>query len=306
MPAGVENATVTGASALDALIERIREQGWPDDIESARVAFDADGPPLAPDVQLRPLTLAGRPAQRLLAPQADPRRVVLYLHGGGYVYGSLASHQGLCGEISRAAGAAVVQLDYRLAPEHPHPAALDDAVAAFRELAQSTPACDITLMGDSAGGGLVVAALCALRGAGQELPAGAVCLSPWVDLTASSPSYHLRAEADPMITRELALTLAHHYAAGLPLEHPALSPLYADLTGLPPLYVQVGGREVLHDEAQDLVQRACAAGVAARLEPWAEMIHVWHLYFPYLPQAHEAISRVGAFLRRPDNFPSLP
>jgi epsilon-lactone hydrolase len=286
---------------IDGLIADIVAAGWPDGINEARAAFDAEGPPLASDIAVTPLTIAGRPAQRLLAPGADSGRMVLYLHGGGYVYGSLASHAGLCGEVSRAAGRAVVQLDYRLAPEHPYPAALEDAMAAYRWLvAQGYRPDRIALMGDSAGGGLVIATLVALRDEGAVLPEAAVCLSPWVDLTASGASYDSRAALDPMIDRKLALKLAGLYADRASTSRPLLSPLFADLAGLPRLLIQVGEREVLQSEAADLADRARAARVPVHFEEWPGMIHVWHLYFPRLAAGRDAIAGIGEFLRESD------
>jgi acetyl esterase/lipase len=292
---------MTTQAEIDGLIADIVAAGWPDGIGDARAAFDAEGPPLASDIAVTPLSIAGRPAQRLLAPGADPGRVVLYLHGGGYVYGSLSSHAGLCGEVSRAAARAVVQIDYRLAPEHPYPAAIEDAMAAYRWLiAQAYRPDRIALMGDSAGGGLVMATLLALRDEGITLPGAAVCLSPWVDLTASGASYDSRAALDPMIDRTLALKLADLYANGVPTSRPSLSPLFADLAGMPRMLIQVGEREVLQSEAADLAGRARAAGVPVSFEEWPGMIHVWHLYFPRLAAGRDAIVRIGEFLRADD------
>jgi epsilon-lactone hydrolase len=291
---------------IGELIADIVAAGWPDGIDEARAAFDAEGPPLACDIAVTPLSIAGRPAQRLLAPGADRARVVLYLHGGGYVYGSLASHAGLCGEVSRAAGRAVVQIDYRLAPEHPYPAAIEDATAAYRWLIGEGYRPDrIALMGDSAGAGLVMAALLALRDEGTVLPGAAVCLCPWVDLTASGESYDSRAALDPMIDRTLALKLAGLYANGVATSRPSLSPLFANLAGLPRMLIQVGEREVLQSEAADLASRARAAGVPVSFEEWPGMIHVWHLYFPRLAAGRDAIFQVGEFLRGGDALDPL-
>ncbi|MDJ0628375.1 MAG: alpha/beta hydrolase [Rhodobacter sp.] len=284
-------------SEIDVLIAQIQEAGWPDGLAAERAAMEAEAPPLAADIAVEPLTLAGRPAEILSAPGAMAGELVLYLHGGGYVYGSLSSHRGLVGEIARAAGQRVLQLEYRLAPEHPHPAALDDAVAAVRTLYDDGLGPDeLVLVGDSAGGGLVLATLLTLKAIGHPLPRAAVCLSPWTDLTCKGESYDRRGDRDPMIDRTLALKLSRLYANGSAPDTPAVSPLFGDLTGLPPLLIQVGEREVLYSDSKDFTNRALRAGVDVTFEEWPDMIHVWHLYFPQLTQGRQAIDRIGRFI----------
>jgi len=284
-------------SEIDDLVARIAAAGWPEGLAAERAAMEAEAPPVAEDICVEPVTLAGRKAEILSAPGDLADGLVLYLHGGGYVYGSLSSHRGLVGEIARACGQRVLQLDYRLAPEHPHPAALEDAVGAIRALYRDGLAPEaLVLIGDSAGGGLVLATLLALKEAALPLPRAAVCLSPWTDLTCAGESYETRGPQDPMIDRDLALRLGGLYANGAAAEQPALSPLFGDLAGLPPLLVQVGEREVLFSDARVLADRARQAGVAVTFEEWPEMIHVWHLYFPQLAKAREAIDRIGRFV----------
>jgi phosphinothricin tripeptide acetyl hydrolase len=188
--------------------------------------------------------------------------------------------------------------DYRLAPEHPFPAAVEDAVSAYRWLmAQRIAPARIVIAGDSAGGGLAVATLLALRDTGVSLPAAGVCISPWVDLTGSGQSYATRADVDPIVTRDGIDRMALAYLAGKDAKAPLASPLFADLHGLPPLLVQVGDAEVLLDDAVQLAARAKAAGVDATLDIWDEMIHVWHWFFPMLDEGQSAIDRIGQFVQ---------
>jgi monoterpene epsilon-lactone hydrolase len=243
--------------------------------------------------------VAGIPAEWVVAPDADAQCVILYLHGGGYVVGSIATHRGLAGRLSHAAAARVLLIDYRLAPEHPFPAAVEDATAAYRWLLGSgvNPA-RMVIAGDSAGGGLTVATLVALRDAGEPLPAAGVCQSPWVDLEGIGDSMTTKADVDPMVQRERLVQLAQCYLAGADPQTPLAAPLYADLHGLPPLLVQVGTAETLLDDATRLADRARAAGVEVSLEPWDDMIHVWQLFAPMLPEGQQAIERIGDFIRK--------
>jgi acetyl esterase/lipase len=191
-----------------------------------------------------------------------------------------------------------LSLDYRLAPEHPFPAAVDDAVAGFRWLVEGgTPPEKVLIGGDSAGGGLTVAALVALRDEGDPMPAGGVCISPWVDLTCSSDSYKTKSEADPVIVHEDIRWLASLYLDGRDPKTPHASPLFANLEGLPPLLIQVGSEEVLLDDAIGLDERAREAGVDSTLEVWEDMIHVWHVFFHMLQEGRDGIARIGEYFK---------
>ena len=250
------------------------------------------------DVDLLDLTVAGRPARRVRTPGAREDRGTLYLHGGGYVMGSLNTHQELMGRIARATNAQVLGLDYRLAPEHVYPAAVDDAVAAYQWiLEQGIAPTRVVIAGDSAGGGLALALLLALRELKLPLPAGAVLFSPWTDLTASGDSVRTRAEADPMIGPGVLAPMAAHYAGRNPVGMPGISPLFGDLHGLPPLLIQVGDAEVLLDDSTRLHARALAAGVDSTLHNFAEAFHVFQA-IPVLPEAAEALVEVGVFFER--------
>ena len=252
--------------------------------------------PTPSDVKVERVNAPVAPAEWLRPPSAEPGRVVLYLHGGGYVIGSPRSHRHLAAAIAGAAGASALLLDYRLAPEHPFPAAVEDATAAYRWLLDQAIAPErIVIAGDSAGGGLTVATLLALREARVPLPAGGVCISPWVDLTCSGASYATKADADPIVRRAGVEEMALAYLGATSPRTPLASPLFADLRGLPPLLIHVGRDEVLLDDAVQLAERARAAGVDVTLDIYERMIHVWHWFLPMLDEADEAVAAVGRF-----------
>jgi phosphinothricin tripeptide acetyl hydrolase len=254
--------------------------------------------PTPADVKVERVGAPVTPAEWLRPPSAEPGRVVLYLHGGGYVIGSPRSHRHLAAAIASAAGTSALLLDYRLAPEHPYPAAVDDATAAYRWLLDQAIAPErIVIAGDSAGGGLTVATLLALREARVPLPAGGVCISPWVDLTCSGATYGTKADADPIVRRAGVEQMAQAYLGATPPRTPLASPLFADLRGLPPLLIHVGSDEVLLDDAVQLAERARAAGVDASIEVYPRMIHVWHWFLPMLDEAQTAVDAIGRFVR---------
>lgn len=270
------------------------------DVEAMRVAIEGfmGGAKLPADVRYEPTTAGGVRAEWAVAGSASAERAVLYLHGGGYVIGSPASHRMLVGDLSRASGARMLSLDYGLAPEAPFPAAVHDAVSGYRHLlGLGIAPSRIAIAGDSAGGGLTVAALLALRDAGDPLPAAGVCLSPWLDLTLSGESMTAKAGEDPLVTREGLAQMAALYLKGADPRTPLASPLFADLEGLPPLLVQVGTAETLLDDSTRFAERARAAGVDVELEPWEEMIHVWHSFATMIPEGKQAIARIGEYLR---------
>jgi len=225
--------------------------------------------------------------------------VVVYVHGGGYCIGSLTSHRPMLTHLAAATGGRVLAVDYGLAPERPFPAALDDACTAYRwALGSGIEAARIVIAGDSAGGGLTLATLMALRDAGNPLPAAGVCLSPWADLTQSGATIAEKAAVDPMVHAEDLDRWAAAYAGnGVDTSDPRLSPVFGDLTGLPPLLVEVGTAEVLLDDARRVADRARAAGVDVTLVEGEDLIHVWHFFAGAVPEADEGIARVGAFVR---------
>jgi monoterpene epsilon-lactone hydrolase len=282
---------------VDAVLAHLAETPWPDGIVEARIHYDSLGPPIASDIDVKPLAIGTVAAQLLRPPLADDDRALLYLHGGGYVFGSLQSHGGMVAEIARAARCGALQLDYRRAPEHPFPAAVEDARSAYLFLLEDGYRPDrIALVGDSAGGGLVLATLVALKQIGAELPGAAVCISPWVDMLASGESYETRLEIDPLVQRKVVDEVTRLYLNGQDPRTPTASPLYADLAGLPPLMIQVGEREILFSDAKMLAQKAREAGIEVQFEEWSDMFHVWHLHYRSLSDGREAIGRIGKFV----------
>jgi epsilon-lactone hydrolase len=267
-------------------------------LEERRAVMDSFGQDAPEGVEVTPVVAGGVPAEWVAAPAADANRVLLYLHGGGYCMGSLRSHRLLVSRLSAEAHARVLNLDYRLAPEHPFPAAVDDAVAAYNWLrAEGVGADRIAIAGDSAGGGLTLATLLALKDAGVPLPAAAVPLSPWTDLEGTGDSMRTRASVDVMIKPDRIKETADLYANGQDMRQPHLSPLYGDFAGLPPLLIQVGDAEVLLDDARRVGDRAKAAGVDVTLEVWDEMPHVFQAFLGLLPEADQACARIGEFVR---------
>jgi acetyl esterase/lipase len=240
---------------------------------------------------------AGGVAGELIATAASRLdRHVLFLHGGGYVTGSPALYRHFTWRIATAARAHVLAIDYRLAPEHAFPAALDDALAAYRWLlAGAADPQRTAVVGDSAGGGLALALLLKLRDNELPLPAGAVALSPWTDLALTGASLSLNAKSDPMLNVADARLFAGCYLADTDPRHPYASPLYGSPAGLPPTLIHVGSDEILHDDAMRMAENLRAAGCQVQIEVWPRMPHGWHLFAPVLPEARTAIARIGAF-----------
>lgn len=289
------------AGAADAVAARLKAvmatwvRGTP--IADMRRDWDelhAPGPSAPP---ADPVDAGGVPAAWVSAPDVREDRALLYLHGGGYQMGSVASHRGLMGRLSAAAGCPVLGIDYRLAPEHPFPAALEDAVTAWRWLrAEGFASSGLAVAGDSAGGGLALSLMLALRDAGEPLPAAGFLMSPWVDMTATADSYESLAGRDPLNRRDLIGLMAKSWLKGADPRDPRASPLFADLAGLPPLLVHVGAREIMLDDARGLCTAARDAGGMATLEIWEDMIHVFQLYPEMLPDADAAVAEAGEFL----------
>jgi epsilon-lactone hydrolase len=280
----------------DLLRSRPRPVGWAE----RRARLDAVGAatPIAADIRLETIDADGVPAEWSLAPGSDPSKVLLFFHGGGYCSGSIASHRGMVTETGRAARVRTLAVGYRLAPEHPFPAALEDALAAYGFLLrQGIAPGEIAIGGDSAGGGLTLATIVRLRDAGQPLPACAWLVSPWVDLQMTGASLADKADVDPLISKPYLEELATAFLAGADPAGPLVSPLHADLAGLPPLLVQVGSAEALLDDALRIARRAGAADVPVSLEIWPHMIHAWHLWAAQLEDGRRAIASAGAFIR---------
>jgi acetyl esterase/lipase len=240
----------------------------------------------------------GIPAVRVATRASQPHRHVLYLHGGGFVTGSSSLYRHLTWRLADATRAHLLSVDYRLAPEHPFPAALQDAIGAYRWLlAQGADPRHVAVVGDSAGGNLAFALLLKARDENLPLPAAAVGLSPWLDLALESPSLRHNADADPMLNAPEAPKLVHYYLGDRDPRTPYASPLYGDFAGLPPALIQVGSDEILRDDAVRMAQRLRAAGREVELEIWPRMPHVWHLFASVMPEARQAIARIGTFLQ---------
>src|SRR6516162_2732248 len=285
---------------IGALREKLASRVRSDDYRQRRKDMDAGflqyG--IARDVTVEPVTANGVRAEWTSTPQDDRDAALLYVHGGGYVIGSLDSHRHMVSEAGRATKSWALALDYRLAPEHSFPAAVEDAVAGYRYLLwRGIRPGRIAIAGDSAGGGLVVAAMLAIRDAGLAQPACGWCISPWVDMEGIGESMSSRAAADPMVQRDGLLEMAKLYLNGADPRSPLAAPIYADLKGLAPLLIQVGAAETLLDDAIRLAKVAGAADVRVDLQVWPEMVHVWHLFHPELKAGLRAIEQGGAYLR---------
>ncbi|HEY5217960.1 MAG TPA: alpha/beta hydrolase [Pseudolabrys sp.] len=251
------------------------------------------------DTETITINAGGVSADRVITPASRPNRHVLYLHGGAYRLGAPSTYRHFTWRIASAAQARVLVIDYRLAPEHPFPAALEDAVSYYCWLlAEGADPRQIAVIGDSAGGGLALALLLKLRDSGLPLPAAAVVLSPWTDLALTGASITLNAKFDAMVHAEDVPKFAADYLAGADPRHPYASPLYGDPTGLPPTLIQVGSEEVLRDDAVRMAERMQRAHCQAELQLWPGMPHVWHLFAPILPEAREAIVEISKFLQR--------
>jgi acetyl esterase/lipase len=262
----------------------------------ARMELQTAAAPPPQGVRIEPVRAGGVPAEWTSAPGARADRALLYFHGGGYCLGSIATHRALVARIARESGLRVLSVGYRLAPEHPYPAAVDDALAAYRfALGEGIAPARIAFAGDSAGGGLVIAALLAARDAGLALPAAGACISPWLDLALTGDSMRTKAAVDPMVTADDLRLFARAYA-GASLRAPTASPLFADLAGLPPLLLQAGTAEVLLDDATRFAAAARAAGVDVTLRVWDDMIHVWHAFAELLPEGAAAVRELAAFV----------
>src|SRR6266571_104841 len=285
--------------AVRALLSvKPRPIGWPE----RRKRLDEVGTvwPVADDVEFTAVDVNGMPGEYSMVPGSDPSRVLMFFHGGGYCSGSIQSHRRLVTEVGRAARMRTLAVGYRLAPEHPFPAAYDDALSAWQFLRnQGIAASHIAIGGDSAGAGLTLALISRLRDGQEELPACAWLMSPWTDLTMSGSTLASKETLDPIIHKEYLNELADAYLpAGMDRKDPRVSPLYADLRNFPPMLIQVGSAETLLDDATRFSARAGAADVAVTLEIWPNMIHAWPLWNAHLEDGRRALVNAGAFISR--------
>jgi epsilon-lactone hydrolase len=290
-----------GVADRTAVLAMLREHGAQNlTLAEQRARMDGLGDlfPMPDGTEVAPAEIGGVSGEWVRARRTHSDAGLLYLHGGGFAVGSPKSHRHLAAAIGEASGLPLFVANYRLAPEHPFPAALDDATAAYTGLLESglSPA-RLAIAGDSSGAGLAIATLVALHEQNIPLPVCAVCISPWVDLTQSGNTFRTHAASDPTISKQRLDALAAEYLAGRDPKTPLASPIFADLRGLPPLLLQVGAREVLFDDTMQLRARAEAAGVEVSAETWGGMWHVWPFYYPMLSEGRDAIARIGAYLK---------
>jgi monoterpene epsilon-lactone hydrolase len=285
---------------IEAIRGALKATPRPAGLVERRARLDALGAryTLPADVRTEQVDANGVPAEWTITRSADADRVIMFLHGGAYISGSIASHRHVMAELGRQAEARTLALGYRLAPEHAFPAALDDALAGYRFLLSSGyDAARITLAGESAGGGLAIATLLSLRDAGVTLPGSVWCSSPWVDLEMTGATMTSKAAVDPLIQKPYLIETAAAYLRGTDPRSPLVSPIHADLHGLPRMLIQVGSAETLLSDSIRLAAVAGEADVDVTLQVWPGMIHAWHLFYPQLAEGRRALAAVGAFIR---------
>jgi monoterpene epsilon-lactone hydrolase len=283
---------------LDAILRQSAFPADSDISEQRRLLRElTSAQPLPADVTVTPSALGAIPTAEITVDGIEPRRVVLYFHGGVYVLGDAFQAVGLASQIGRRTRATVISVDYRLAPEHPYPAAVDDALAAYQALLRTgTAPSDIAFAGESAGGGLAIATLINARDHGIPRPAAAFVMSPYADLTLAGTTMETKREADPLLSREALARRVPDYASGQDAALGLISPIFADLTGLPPLVIQAGTHEVLLDDAVRLARQAATADVEVTLDITPGVPHVFQAYYPILDEAAAALDRAGRFL----------
>ena len=294
------------SDAYNAAAAAIRQQmqqanaGPPPDLETTRAGFEASysSRPIPDGVSVAPVDAGGVPAEWVTPPEVEGNRTIIYLHGGGYVVGNLNTHRHVVSRLAVAAKARLLNVDYRLAPENPFPAALDDAMAAWQwHLANGGEPAHTAISGDSAGGGLTIALCMKLRDEGLEQPACAAPISPWTDLTFSGDSMTERAERDPMLSGGDALHgMVMAYAQSVDAADPYISPVFGKFEDLPPMMIQVGTEEVLYDDSTRVVEGIESASGSVEFRPWQDMMHVWHLLAGVAPEAEEGIAELAAYI----------
>lgn len=284
---------------IDIFIQKFRNFYWGENIREMRANFEAGFiMPDRPHTTIESIDVCGVPADLISTPEASPEHIILYLHGGGYLFGSPKTHRRVASDFSAAAKAQVLLIDYRLAPEHPFPAALEDGLASYRWLIEkgNFNSTQIALAGDSAGGNLALGIMLSLIKNREPLPACALLISPFTDFARKGRSLQTKAEVDPMVSTELLELIANSYLPEGDCLNPIVSPIHADLSALPPLLIHVGSQEILLDDSLRLVNKAAADNVAVELKVWQDMIHCFHQFAPNLADGREAIGEAGAFL----------
>jgi len=284
-----------------ALLWKFRESAKEVTVELVRKGMDQLGmmgkPPK--DMKNIPVTAGNVSAEWITTPNSEKQKVILYLHGGGYVAGSIATYRDLAARISMISKARILILEYRLAPEYPFPSSIEDAVSAYKWLlsTEKIEPKNIIIAGDSAGGGLTLATLIKLRDEEIPIPIAAVCLSPWTDLAGTGGSLRNNTKIDPFISREFWEISSRNYLGTTDPKNPLASPLYAELKGFPPIFIQVGTSEVLLDDSIRFAERAKTAGVDVRLKIWKDMIHIFAIFAALAPESRQAIEEIGEFIQ---------
>lgn len=295
----VYSITLMSQLELNSIMAMLQDFSWGDTPSEMRSHFnDGFSMPPHPTAQVKPINADGIVAELISSLHGNPEHIILYLHGGGFAFGSCQTYRRIACDLAEASAASVLLIDYRLAPEHPYPAALEDTLTAYRWLVNSRgfQPSQVAIAGDSAGGNLALAALLSLRDAGELSPSSALLISPYCDMTRTGKTIATHADIDPIVSPQLIDTITAWYAPNENLRHPLLSPLYADLSGLPPLLIHVGTAEILLDDALRLAHQARLANVAVELKVWQKMIHCFHLFAPILEEGQRAIVEAGAFL----------
>jgi acetyl esterase/lipase len=291
-----------GMERVIKLLKKVQSTSETITVESTRKALNqlAILSKIPEDVEIGHIDIDGIEGEWIKAPNVIPDKVLLYLHGGAFIAGSIDTHRDLVCRISRVANIAVLIIDYRLAPEYPFPAALEDALISYKWLLseKKMPSKDIIIGGDSAGGGLTLSLLLKLRDERIPLPKAAFCISPVTDLMGSGNSITSKAEKDPFLSPELGELIIDKYLKDTDPQDPLVSPLYADLHGLPPIYIQVGTSEILLDDSRRIAEKLKSANVEVELDVWRDMIHVFTAFAAWAPEGKEGIEKIGQFIKK--------
>jgi epsilon-lactone hydrolase len=285
------------SEAFHKIRDLVASKPIPTEIKANRAFLDAGARPLAKGVKGTLINASGVTAEMQIPEGAASDAVILYFHGGGYVGGSIASHRNLTGNLALASKCQLLSVEYRLAPENPHPAAVEDALNSYKWLlSEGYDPKKIAISGDSAGGGLAIAAQLKIRDEGLPLPVASAPISPWIDMGLSGDTMSSRQSRDPLIRLDLIREFKSQFLGPINNSNdPYASPLQADLSGLPPMLIHVGDDEMLLSDSERLAEKASAAGVSVTLEVWPEMIHVWHTFVGLFPEAQDGINRIAEF-----------
>ncbi|MGV9171413.1 MAG: alpha/beta hydrolase [Promethearchaeia archaeon] len=291
-----------GMERVITLLKKFQNANAEPSVEAVRKGLDQIAllSKIPKDIECEPVDINGIDGEWIRAPEADLDKVLLYLHGGGFIAGSIDTHRDLVSRISRAANISVLIIDYRLAPEHPFPAGLEDAFKTYQWLLskKNLNAEDIIIGGDSAGGGFTLSVLIKARDEGLPLPAAAICISPATDLAGTGDTYESKAKLDPFLSPELVIFMRETYLQNTDPKNPLASPLFANLHGLPPIYIQVGTAEILFDDSKRIAKKLESADIEVELDIWEDMIHVFAAFAAIAPEGKKAIENIAQFIKK--------